>query len=238
MKIVLIHGQSHKGTSYHIGRALVDQLEVKENITEFFLPKDLPQFCCGCYQCLKGADKCPHYEWVKPITQSMEEADLLVFTTPVYCLRASAPMKSLLDHLFVQWISHRPKQEMYFKKAVVITAGAGMGMKEAAKDITTSLKFWGISDICIYKMRSLAMSWEGVGEKSKDQVKQDTKKLADRIKRSDNSARVSLRNKFMFNLMRNMQLKGWGACPEDKEYWLEKGWLDKKRPWKNKPVHN
>ncbi len=234
MKIVIIHGQSHKGASYHVGRTFIDQLEAKENITEFFLPKDLPHFCLGCYQCLKSAEKCPHYEWVKPIVQSLEEADLLVFTTPVYCLRASAPMKSLLDHLFIQWISHRPKQEMYFKKAVIIAAGAGMGMKEAAKDIKTSLDFWGISNIQTYKMRSQAMSWEGVSEANKDKVKQDMKKMADRIK-SRAVAGVSLKNKFMFNLMRNMQLKGWGACPEDKDYWMGKGWLGKDRPWKSKP---
>ena len=31
--------------------------------------------------------------------------------------------------------------------------------------------------------------------------------------------------------MRMMQKKGLGSSPEDKEYWKENGWLDKKRPW-------
>lgn len=236
MKIVIIHGQSHKGTSYHVGRALVDQLGAEEDITEFFLPKDMPHFCCGCYQCLKSSQRCPHYEWVKPIMQSMEEAELLVFTTPVYCLRTSGSMKALLDHLFVQWISHRPREAMYFKRAVVIAAAAGTGMKEAAKDIVISLKYWGISDIRTYKVRSAAMSWDGVSDKNKDKIEHDMKHLADKLKAGGKPTKVSFGRKVMFLLMRAMQLKGWSACPEDKEYWMEKGWLGKNRPWKSKPA--
>jgi len=29
-----------------------------------------------------------------------------------------------------------------------------------------------------------------------------------------------------------MEKNGWN--PKDVDYWKEKGWLDKKRPWKNK----
>ncbi len=235
MKIVIIHGQSHKGTSYHVGRALVDQLGSKENITEFFLPKDMPHFCCGCYQCLKSSDQCPHYEWVRPIMQSMDEADLLVFTTPVYCLRTTGSMKALLDHLFIQWISHRPKEEMYFKRAVVVSAGAGGGMKEAAKDIVTSLKFWGISYIQTYKVRSMAVSWNDVNDKNKAKIEQDIKAMADKLKAGRRPTKVFLSRKVMFHLMRKMQLAGWGSGSEDKAYWMEQGWLGKYRPWKRKP---
>lgn len=48
MNIVLIHGQNHKGSSYHIGRSLAEQFSESE-ISEFFLPKDLEHFCLGCY---------------------------------------------------------------------------------------------------------------------------------------------------------------------------------------------
>ena len=49
MKIVLVHGQNHEGSSCHIGRML---------------------------------------------------ADLLIFTTPAYCMAPSAPMKALIDLTF------------------------------------------------------------------------------------------------------------------------------------------
>ena len=50
----------------------------------------------------------------------VESADILIFTTPTYCLRASAPMKSFIDLTFNYWMSHRPRKCMFSKKAIVI----------------------------------------------------------------------------------------------------------------------
>ena len=47
MRIVLIHGQNHKGSTYHISELLVEQFE-NSDIQEFFLPRDLEHFCLGC----------------------------------------------------------------------------------------------------------------------------------------------------------------------------------------------
>ena len=62
MRIVLIHGQNHKGSTYHVGRILVDQLSEEKEITEFFLPRDLEHFCIGCYACIDDEEKCPYCE--------------------------------------------------------------------------------------------------------------------------------------------------------------------------------
>ncbi len=49
MKIAMIHGQNHKGTTCRVGRMLAKKLigEVKE----FFLPKDFGEYCVGCTTC-------------------------------------------------------------------------------------------------------------------------------------------------------------------------------------------
>ena len=62
MKITMIHGQNHKGSTYHLGRILAEEIETEENITEFFLPRDLNHFCLGCYTCIEDEQKCPFYE--------------------------------------------------------------------------------------------------------------------------------------------------------------------------------
>ena len=49
MKIVLINGTNHKGSTYHIAKQLTDKL--KGELTEFFLPKDFDEFCLGCTTC-------------------------------------------------------------------------------------------------------------------------------------------------------------------------------------------
>lgn len=48
MNIVIINGQNHKGSTYHIGRKLAER--VGGNITEFFLPRDFSDYCVGCGQ--------------------------------------------------------------------------------------------------------------------------------------------------------------------------------------------
>jgi len=233
MKITLIHGQSHKGTSYHAGRMLVDQLTDKENVKEFFLPRDMPHFCNGCYACLKDEKKCPHYPALSPITESIYEADLLVFTTPVYCMRTTGAMKALLDHLFIWWASHRPQEEMFSKKAVIISVGAGTGMTKTADDIKVSLNFWGISDIIVCKQRSLSSTWVDADDKIKEEVRQKITRIAEKIKQNKH-AKVSLKVKFIFTMMRMMQKKGMSGSKEDRMYWEKKGWLANQRPWKRR----
>ena len=49
MKITVIYGQNHKGSTYHIARMLAQKLGGE--ITEFFLPRDFGEFCVGCNSC-------------------------------------------------------------------------------------------------------------------------------------------------------------------------------------------
>ena len=231
MNIVLIHGQNHKGSSYHIGRQLVDTIKGSKNITEFFLPKDLNHFCLGCYQCIEGDEKCPFYEEKSKIMQAVEDADLLIFTTPTYCLRASAPMKSFLDLTFTYWMSHRPRKCMFSKRAVVISTAAGIGAKSAVKDITTALFYMGVPEIKSYGIAVQAMNWDMVKEQKKQKIKHDVERLAMRVSK-EKRPRIGLKTRFIFKMMAGMQSAGWGSSPVEKEYWEKNGWLGKGRPWK------
>ena len=83
MKVTIIHGQSHKGSTYHIAHNLAeklcqntyqsydrnnmdsvhDTLSTENSITEFFLPRDFDNYCVGCTQCfMQSEKKCPHYD--------------------------------------------------------------------------------------------------------------------------------------------------------------------------------
>lgn len=168
---------------------------------------------------------------MEPIFEAIEESDLLVFTTPVYCLRTTASMKALLDHLFVRWISHRPKAIMYCKRAVIVSAGAGAGMKKAAADIKTSLNYMGMSNVRTYKVKTGASKWEEVLPELKHKIKFDMDNLADKLEKENHLTKVSIKNKVMFLVMRKMQLANKGACQLDRDYWEKMGYLDKKRPW-------
>lgn len=229
MKIALINGQNHKGSTYHIGRMLADKLggEVKE----FFLPKDFGEFCCGCTNCFsKGSEMCPHYEKLRPLTEAVDEADVLILTSPVYVFHCTGSMKAWLDHYGWRWVVHRPEEKMFSKQAVVVSTAAGGGMKLANKDMKDSLSFWGVPKIYSIGMAVNACSWDEVKPKKREKINKKTDRISAKILHTDFKPRVGVKAWFFFTVMHFANRKGWN--PADSEYWKAKGWTEKKRPWK------
>lgn len=230
MKIVLIHGQNHKGSTYHIGRILADKLADEKDIIEFFLPRDLNHFCLGCFTCIEDETKCPFYNEKKVIADAMDSADILIFTTPNYCMAPSAPMKSFIDLFFQYWIPHRPRKSMFSKKAAVISTTAGMGAGKAIKIVRRTLAYWGGPYIKSYGLAVQASKWAEVKEEKKSKIEKDMTVLAKKIKNTK-SGKPSFYIRFM-----NQMMAGIRKNPEDESsetrYWRENGWLAKARPWK------
>ena len=231
MKITIIHGQNHKGSSYHTGRLLVDQIPGEHEITEFFLPRDLNHFCLGCYRCIENDADCPWYAQKNVIVDAMEKADLLVFTTPTYCMAPSASLKALLDLSFTMWMAHRPRGSMFLKKAVVLSTSAGSSTAGAIKGVAQNLFYWGVPKIYRYGAKVQAMNWESVKPMTKQKIEKATAKLAKKLGKNT-PPRVGLKTKFMFFMMAGMQKANFNASPIEKQYWQERGWLGKARPWK------
>lgn len=231
MKIALINGQNHKGSTYHIGRMLAEKLAPPEEIEEVFLPRDMPEFCCGCINCIVKSEKlCPHYKYTKPITEIMDAADVLIFTTPVYVFHATGSMKAFLDHYAYRWMVHRPETKMFSKQAVCIATAAGAGMKSACKDVKDSLFFWGVGKIYSYAVAVMSASWDDVNVKIKAKAEKRTDELAEKIKKRYGKVKPALKTKGLFYFMRFMQ--GKIKLQADNAYWKEKGWDKKVRPWK------
>lgn len=231
MKIVLIHGQSHQGSSCHIGRMIAEKIAGEKEIAEFFLPRDLNHFCTGCYRCIDDDSRCPYAVDKRAIMEQVEVADLLIFTTPTYCMRASAPMKAFIDLTFTYWMVHRPRACMFEKRAVVVSTAAGTGTASAIKDVATALEYWGVPQIEKYGIAVQASGWEAVSAKKKAKIEKDTDQIAAKLSWAG-KPRVGMKTKLLFSMMRMMQKNNWGSSPAEKEYWMEKGWLGKARPWK------
>ena len=231
MKIVMIHGQDHKGSTWHMAEVLAAQIRGEKEIEEFFLPRDLEHFCLGCYACLQDEKACPYWEDKQQIDRAMREADLLIFTTPTYCMLPSAPMKAFMDLFFTHWMSHRPCPEMFSKRAAVLSTAAGAGAGKAAKGIAEMLLYWGVPEIHVYGTAVSASCWEGIPEKKKAKILKKMQKLGRRLS-APTKPRTGLRTQALFGLMKRMQKAGMGAAPEEKAYWQAQGWLDGKKPWK------
>ncbi len=229
MKITVIHGQSHKGSTYHIAHELAEKLGGE--ITEIFLPKDFSEFCIGCTACFtKSETKCPHYEELLPITKAIDSADVLILASPVYVYHATGAMKALLDHYGWRWMVHRPETSMFSKQAVCISTAAGAGMKSTNRDMADSAFWWGVAKTYKYGVAVAETSWEKVSEKKKKGVEKKLSALANRIQKNYGHVKPSPKTKLFFSVVRQMQKRGWNKA--DAEYWKDKGWTNKKRPWK------
>ena len=136
MKVVIINGQNHKGSTYHTARMVAEKLSDKHEIREFFLPNDFSDFCCGCTKCFEDSEKsCPHYEKLKPITDVVDDADVVILASPVYVYHCTGAMKAWLDHYGWRWLVHRPEEKMFSKQAIVVATAAGAGMRSTIKDM-------------------------------------------------------------------------------------------------------
>ncbi len=229
MKITVIHGQSHKGSTYHIAHSLAEKLNGE--IIEFFLPRDFGEFCVGCNTCFEESEtKCPHYEKLLPITQAIDEADVLILASPVYVYHASGAMKTLLDHYGWRWMVHRPEEKMFAKQAVCISTAAGAGMKSTNQDMADSVFWWGAAKTYTYGIAVAEVSWERVDAKKKQKIERKLSALARKITKKQGTIKPSLKTKAFFLVMRQMQKHGWNKA--DMDYWKDKGWTEKNRPWK------
>lgn len=228
MKITIIHGQSHKGSTCHIARQLAHKLEGE--VTEFFLPRDFNSFCTGCTACFgKSETLCPHYEKIKPITEALDRADVIILASPVYVFHVTGAMKAFLDHYGYRWMVHRPEEKMFRKQAVCISTAAGGGMRSTNKDMADSMFFWGIARTYRYGTGVAAVSWEGVNNKLKRRIDKKTTSLAKKIKNNYGKVKPSIKTRVFFSIMRLALKKGWNEA--DAEYWKKKGWTGHKRPW-------
>lgn len=231
MKILTIMGTPHRGNTKALVDLFLNEFNSEKNeFDEIALPKDMPEFCCGCANCiLKGEEKCPHHNLVSPLVEKIEKADLIIIATPVFVMSCSSSLKALLDHLAYMWLVHRPKETMFNKVGLIITSAGGSGVKDTVKLIKNNMFYWGIPKIYNCSITTMKMGGNYVDYKHKDKIKIKVKNKANKIKKSLNNKKVGLKTKLFFKMFGLTQKNSWNKT--DSDYWKNKGWLDGKRPY-------
>lgn len=225
MKITIIYGQSHKGNTYKVTEMLVQKLNCKkEDITQHYI-NNIPN-CVGCAKCIMtGEEFCPHFEYINPIVKSMDKANILIISTPNYCMGMSGQMKTFFDHLAYRWISHRPNGNIKQKIGVAISTAAGAGAKKVTKSIKSQL-FW-LSVGKIYQLPFIVKAYElnEAKEERLIKLKNRVEKLSIKISRNVEKVKPDIKNRIIFKIMAKMQKKQWMERARKKL--LEKKWLDR-----------
>ena len=232
MKITIIHGQSHEGSTCMIAREVADK--VGGEIQEFFLPRDFDKSCTGCFTCFRtDLSQCPHYRELEPLIKAILESELLIFESPVYVYHATGQMMSFLDHFGTWWVVHRPMPEMSRKQAVVISTAAGGGMKCTVKDMADSLEMWGIHKVHKLGVGVQATKPDEIPDRIMDKIHKKTDRIARAVLQNTRSRGYNLRAKKWFSLMRFAH-KQFPPTEPDFGYWEEKGWHGRSRPWSSR----
>lgn len=231
MKIVVINGTPIKGVTYYFKETFLMQLPSDCEIKQFY-PSDIPEFCLGCKNCFfKGEDFCPHKEKIEPLRMAIFDSDVIVFAYPSYALNAPSSIKSLLDHLCVNWMVHRPEEKMFHKKAVILTNSIGMAMQQklVQKTVRIALSWMGVSKIYSEKLGLMGdIDVENFKPKTIKKINKKVKHAAKKIlvekplKRK--SFTVALKFK-MCKIMHKCILKTETIPSLDNQHFIDRNWI-------------
>lgn len=231
MKITVVYGTERKGSTYSIAQEVINCFGNTE-LSEVFLPRDLPEYCVSCLRCFTEVmGTCAHSKYTIPIREKLLNAELIILTSPVYSYHVSGQMKVFLDHFANMWIVHRPEIAMFKKQGLVIATASGPVFSKTLNEMKDSLDFWGIAKT--YKIGAAIMqtNWENVSPKIKARIHKKVITVTNKIKRNHGKISPCFRVRKWFYLCRFMQKKI-KLNPPDVAYWEEKGWTEKIRPWK------
>ncbi len=182
MKIVILHGQKHKGSTWNIANMLLYQLQDEANEIEEFYVTDFPS-CIGCFRCFyEGEQCCPHYESVNAIAVSLEQADMIFLESPVIAWDVRS-IEIVSGHMGYRGCRTDLKEKC-FKKSGLLIYCCGNGQCKDRKRNEATFVLLGVGKQFSYGANVNASSWSEVSQKKKTGIKRDIDKLAYRIKKS------------------------------------------------------
>ena len=126
--IVVLHGSPHKNShTEKLTAAFLTQFESPISIRHVDLFQAHIKPCIDCKYC-HIHNGCPLYDSFESITGKLDEADIIVLSTPVYYLGFPAPVKAFIDRtqqLFVRRILFKREKIAYNKSGVLICTCGG-----------------------------------------------------------------------------------------------------------------
>ena len=251
MNITVIYGQNHKGNTWAFTRLFLERLRDDDTrLSEFYLPEysvevqagaasgkhgsppeKMLGFCRGCFNCItKGEKYCPQADFMQPIITALDNADLIIVSSPCYVMNMTGQLKTFFDHMAYRFMIHRPEPSVFRKQALALSTAAGAGMEKTVKAIYDNLFFWGIPRIYRYGLRMAARDFEHLPEKRRQKIIRKVNRITNKIKKNNGRVRPGLKTRLIFLFSRLGQKKNdWSSS--EKEYWITHGWLENKKPF-------
>ena len=227
MKILVIMGSPRKGNTFHAAERIREILQQKLTVEwEYVMLRDVKlEQCRGCFTCFaKGEQYCPIKDDASSLEQKMQEADGVIFATPVYGFQVSGLMKVFIDRH--SYIFHRPR--FFRQKALILTSTGAVGTKDVLKYLDMVARIWGF-DIAA---RVGIVSHPTMGTLPAYRVKENERKLQEAAETFLEALQRGTRSKpglmdvIIFHVGRAPSKElGERGNLADHNYWTDKGWF-------------
>lgn len=123
-RICMLLGSPRKGgNSETMAEALVSEIDGNVEVDRFHLCDMTIDGCLDCRKCWSGGRPCIIDDEMENIYESLAEADVVIFATPLYWYSWSSQIKPVLDR-FVPFLSDEAVSDLKGKKAILV-ASAG-----------------------------------------------------------------------------------------------------------------
>ncbi len=230
MKIAVLMGSPRKGDSERICRLIEQQILNKAENVEFEYIRSSQMNitpCKGCGLCFqKGEEYCPIEDDITTVRKKMNEADGIIFASPVYACQITGNLKLLIDRL--SFLFHRP--ELIGKKSLIVTTTDGGGTKATQRYLKMVAAGWGCN---VASEIPVVSSWyfpdrpfnnyyhQSYAQKTEKKIKKIANLFHNRLTEKE-LKRPSLYELFMFNCLRSKTY----TSSVDYRFWEKHGWME------------
>lgn len=228
MKILAVIGSPRKsGNSSFV----IDRIEEKMKklgevqFERIYLSDASLEPCKGCGVCiLRGEENCPNKDDRKKIEDAILDSDGVIFISPVYAVNMTALMKNFLDR--TAYTMHRPR--FFNQYTMLVSVTGAIGLKETI-DSMKAIKYSGYNIVSSLGV----VAPEAFGNKINDakilkKIDSEAEKFYNTI-RDKKPISPSFDNIMQFRMQQGVFLLKKDDMPVDYNYFLERGWLDKKK---------
>ena len=148
MQICVLMGSPRlNGNTAELCKPFIDELRFRNVTVEYITLHDKNiSPCLGCYHCqnIDGEYGCVQHDDMQAIVESILQADILVFATPIYIWQTTPPMKAVMDRMYGlnKYYGSAPHCVMNEKQAYALIATCGYDLEYGAGLLDEGIRRW------------------------------------------------------------------------------------------------
>jgi len=188
MKLLHIFGSPRSnGNTADIASRFCQQAERLGATVSSYSLNDLDyRGCQACFACKQGAERCVLEDDITPALDAMQDADVILFSSPVYYSDVTAQLKGFIDRTFGYFVpdywKHEQKTRLKPGKQLVFLLAQGAADETRFDDIFPRYReiFSWHGFAKIHLLRAVAVYWPGQASK-RPELMQQAEQLAAEI---------------------------------------------------------